>query len=147
MLYIGLLASSFALMARAIALPSTTGRTVFVGVVAMLPTTVLDAVALPWPSPTREALVMSHAEMASWQMGAVAMTAIASRVIYGLRQEVHEAAGSASTRSIEKIGEGGMGAVYRAHHALLRRPTAVKLLLPDASAPRTSIASSARCST
>jgi serine/threonine-protein kinase len=33
-----------------------------------------------------------------------------------------------------KIGEGGMANVYLAHHALLRRPTAVKILRPEHSA-------------
>lgn len=32
-----------------------------------------------------------------------------------------------------KIGEGGMGTVYRANHRLLRRPTAIKILPPEKS--------------
>jgi hypothetical protein len=60
----------------------------------------------------------------------VAVTSI-SWVIYGLQLRVKEAAELGQYELEHKIGEGGMGIVYRARHALLRRPTAVKLLPPD----------------
>ncbi|MDB4934688.1 MAG: serine/threonine kinase [Labilithrix sp.] len=120
---------------RAVIVPSSARRTLVLSTLAWLPAFVTTYVV--WNGPTDYAgvpslpVAVALEETGTWAILAIALVTIASRVIYGLRREVREAQKLGQYTLLEKLGEGGMGQVFRARHAMLRRPTAVKLLHPD----------------
>jgi len=77
------------------------------------------------------------ASVVTWWVVIVSTASTASAVIYGLRREVRDAMQLGQYTLEERIGQGGMGVVFRARHALLRRPTALKLLPPEIAGERT----------
>ncbi len=61
----------------------------------------------------------------------VGMAYVGARVVYNLGTEVKRARELGSYRLEEKLGEGGMGEVWRARHRMLARPAAIKLIRPS----------------
>jgi serine/threonine-protein kinase len=61
----------------------------------------------------------------------VGMAYVGARVVYQLGTEVKRARELGSYRLEEKLGEGGMGEVWRARHRMLARPAAIKLIRPS----------------
>ncbi len=138
---------SLGFFARAIYVPSPPRRTLILGVVlgvcfaaAMYVHAVedltpellatIEAADLGPGTPNEFALNMAI-EAVVWWTFSVILATLASRVIYGLRSEVRDVKRLGQYTLETKIGEGGMGVVYRASHGMLRRPTAVKLLHPE----------------
>ncbi|MDH5196741.1 MAG: protein kinase [Gemmatimonadota bacterium] len=60
--------------------------------------------------------------------GVAGLAYISAKVIYRLGQDVSRAREMGSYRLVEKLGQGGMGEVWRARHRMLARPAAVKLI-------------------
>jgi hypothetical protein len=61
---------------------------------------------------------------------AVAFAYMGARVVYRLGKEVAAARELGSYRLEERLGQGGMGEVWRAQHRMLARPAAIKVIRP-----------------
>jgi serine/threonine-protein kinase len=123
---------------RAVVVPSTARRTLALGLVASAMAFAiffLSAFHPSWPvvQQGEEAWPLPYqlASFVLWLGALVAVATVASRVIYRLRREVRTARQLGQYVLGDRLGGGGMGVVYRATHALLRRETALKLLPLD----------------
>jgi serine/threonine-protein kinase len=135
------------LLVYAVYVPSSARHTLLVAALMTLPLlgsiflafrawdpALYDPPAATWPKQQVGDMAYPATIMSSvWWAIAVAMAAAFSQTIYGLRKAVSDVRRLGQYTLEEKLGEGGMGVVYRASHAMLRRPTAIKLLLPDRS--------------
>ena len=66
---------------------------------------------------------------------AVAFAYLGARVVYGLGRAVAAARELGSYRLEVRLGQGGMGEVWRARHRMLARPAAIKLIRPSLQQP------------
>jgi eukaryotic-like serine/threonine-protein kinase len=134
---IPLLVAALLLSVRAALIPSPASRSALVGILTGGPVT-WAGYALASRDPGLQAPLtpqLATVIVGAWCMALSAATAQISKVIYGLQREIASARKLGQYVLGDLIGEGGMGAVYRAEHALLRRPTAIKLLLPERTGP------------
>ena len=143
--YLVLLALTYGLVARAAFVPSSAVRTLAVGAaigISLVVTTYVsnlrvDATQLASASaefgfevqPEQYAARLAGFVALFWILTTILATSI-NQVVHGLRKDARDAQRLGQYVLEEKLGEGGMGVVYRASHAMLRRPTAVKLLRP-----------------
>jgi serine/threonine-protein kinase len=127
-----LLVVAHGMMARAVIIPSSALRTCVLSLLGFLPIDVWTY----WfytahADPTLPASFIYLAPTVAWTCASTMISTTISYTIFGLRKKVVEASQIGQYVLERKIGQGGMGVVYRARHGLLRRPTAIKLLAAE----------------
>lgn len=117
------------LLAFPIFVPSTPRRTFVAAFLAAS----MDPIAMAL------AIQIRHLDVAPWHIllmhipdyVGVVLAVLMSRVITGLGRHVRDARDLGSYRLGDMLGRGGMGEVYVAHHRMLARPAAIKLIRPE----------------
>ncbi|MCB9594031.1 MAG: protein kinase [Sandaracinaceae bacterium] len=134
-----IIAATHVFVLRAALVPSSARRTLGLTIAGGVVLGGTFALPIPWWAadralwaalPAGSGFGMATITAVWWAMTTI-VCVVLSKVIHGLRREIRSARRLGQYQLEAKLGEGGMGVVYRAQHALLRRPTAIKLLQPD----------------
>jgi eukaryotic-like serine/threonine-protein kinase len=137
-----MLGVTYVLVARAAVVPSAAPLTMLIGLLTGLPVCLailaMYRIAYAKGIAVAQSYPGDHSTPGSFLLWAllytllaIALSTFVSQVIYGLQRAVQSARQLGQYTLEGTIGEGGMGVVYRGRHALLRRPTALKLLPPE----------------
>jgi len=118
------------LLGRAALVPSEPRRTGWISAASVVAIPFVTFLIFRGGAPADLPLGAVVTQATLWASFTVLLATLISNVTFHLRRSVARARRLGQYTLLEKIGEGGMGVVYRAEHEMLRRPTAIKLLLP-----------------
>ncbi len=141
---ISLLVATQILAVRAALVPSTLRHSLILAALVGFPICVFTGIG--WPAMLPSSFTFAREDRgflvtfgANWWLFTGAVCGVIAHVVHRLQSEVQVAKRLGQYELEEKIGEGGMGVVYRARHAMMKRPVAIKLL-PAASGGQEAVA-------
>jgi serine/threonine-protein kinase len=126
------------LLGRAAFVPSEPRRTAWISATSVAAMPVVTFFLLRKHASRELPLAAVLTSTILWATFTALMATLISSVTFHLRRSIARARRLGQYMLLDKIGEGGMGVVYRAEHEMLRRPTAIKVL-PPASAGEQSL--------
>lgn len=137
-LMISLLVATQILAMRAALVPSSLKHSLMMSAFVGLPICIFTGLAIPgmfpdtYPFTSQDRGFLTFFGI-NWWLFTGAVCGVIAKVVHRLQSEVQVAKRLGQYELGAKIGQGGMGAVFLARHAMMKRPVAIKLLPAEAA--------------